>query len=45
LIEVAGTVAQKRRELCGFRIVEEAEHLRHFTARLAPVEVGAMVMT
>ncbi|HYU30802.1 MAG TPA: tryptophanase [Thermoanaerobaculia bacterium] len=44
LIEVAGTVAQKRRELCGFRIVEEAEHLRHFTARLAPVEVGAMVM-
>jgi tryptophanase len=37
VIEVAGQVADRRGDLRGFRIVEEAEHLRHFTARLAPL--------
>jgi tryptophanase len=37
LIEVAGIVAESRSALRGLRIVEEPEHLRHFTARLAPV--------
>jgi tryptophanase len=36
VIEVAAEVAKKREELRGFRIVEEAPHLRHFSARLAP---------
>jgi len=38
LIEVAGEVAAQRSHLRGFRILEESEHLRHFTARLAPIE-------
>ena len=37
VIEVAEEVAKGRESLRGFRIVEEAPHLRHFTARLEPV--------
>ncbi|MFL6202344.1 MAG: tryptophanase [Thermoanaerobaculia bacterium] len=36
LIEVAELVADRRHKLRGLRIVEEPQHLRHFTARLAP---------
>jgi tryptophanase len=36
VIEVAGEVARRKDALSGFRIVEQAPHLRHFTARLAP---------
>jgi len=43
VIEVAGEVAKRRESLRGFRIVEEAPHLRHFTARLAPVASGIRV--
>jgi tryptophanase len=38
VIEVAAEVAARRDRLRGFRIVESVPHLRHFTARLAPVE-------
>ena len=36
--EVAGQVARRRDSLKGLRIVEESTCLRHFTARLAPLE-------
>jgi tryptophanase len=38
VIEVAAEVVRRRKELQGFRIVEQQPHLRHFTARLAPLE-------
>ncbi len=37
MIEVAGEVAAKRFEISGLRIVEQADSLRHFTARLEPI--------
>jgi tyrosine phenol-lyase len=37
VVEVGKQVVELRESLRGFRIVEEAEHLRHFTARLAPL--------
>jgi tyrosine phenol-lyase len=37
VVEVAGEVAKRKAELRGFRITEQPAHLRHFTARLAPV--------
>jgi tryptophanase len=37
VIEVAAGLAAQRRDLRGFAIVEEAPHLRHFTARLRPL--------
>jgi len=37
VVEVAHEVAGRKDELRGFRIVEQPVHLRHFTARLAPV--------
>jgi tryptophanase len=37
LIEVAEIVAAQRPALRGYRIVDEPEHLRHFTARLLPM--------
>ncbi len=37
VIEVAGDVAAHRSELSGLRIVEQADSLRHFSARLEPV--------
>ena len=38
VVEVAAQVARRRPSLRGLRIVEEWPHLRHFTARLAPVD-------
>jgi tryptophanase len=37
LVEVGHEVAARKGELRGFRILEEPQHLRHFTARLAPM--------
>jgi len=37
VIEVAAEVARRKESLRGLRIVEGAEHLRHFTARLRPL--------
>jgi tryptophanase len=37
VLEIAEQVVQRRDSLRGFRIVEAATHLRHFTARLAPL--------
>jgi tryptophanase len=37
VIEVAAEVARRKETLRGFRIVEGAEHLRHFTAKLRPL--------
>jgi tryptophanase len=37
VLEVAEEVVAKRESLSGYRIVEEAPHLRHFTAKLQPI--------
>jgi len=38
VLDVAAVVAKRRDEIRGLRITEESPHLRHFTARLAPLE-------
>lgn len=38
VIEVVAEVYEHRRELTGYRIIEEPPALRHFTAKFAPVE-------
>jgi tryptophanase len=37
VLEVAGEVAKRQKSLRGLRIVEQAPHLRHFTAKLEPL--------
>jgi tryptophanase len=37
VIEVCGAVAERAPQLTGYRIVEEPDQLRHFTARFEPV--------
>jgi tryptophanase len=43
VLDVAAEVAAGRDALCGLAIVEQAPHLRHFTAKLAPA--GRLVPT
>jgi tryptophanase len=43
VIEVANDVVQRRHALRGFRILDAVTHLRHFTARLAPLGAGEVV--
>ena len=38
VLEVATRLAERKDELRGLRIVEQANHLRHFTARLEPLQ-------
>jgi tryptophanase len=40
VVEVVHMLAERADELPGFRIIEEAEELRHFTVRLAPIEAA-----
>ena len=40
VLETAAEVRKRCDDLCGFRIVEEPSHLRHFTARLRPLAAG-----
>jgi tryptophanase len=40
VIEVAAEVVARKDALRGLRIVEQPRHLRHFSARLAPIEEG-----
>ena len=37
VIEVANLVYRKRRELSGFRVLKQAEILRHFTMEFEPI--------
>ncbi|MDX1389352.1 MAG: tryptophanase [Acidobacteriota bacterium] len=41
VLEVAADVTRRASTLTGLRITDEAPYLRHFTARLAPLEVAA----
>jgi tyrosine phenol-lyase len=41
VLEIARAVAERRDALRGFRIVEAPQNLRHFTAKLEPLAVGA----
>lgn len=38
LLEVARIVADRRKDLKGFRILHQPQFLRHFSAVLAPIE-------
>ena len=38
VLEVAGHVAERRHTIRGLRIVEQSPHLRHFTAKLEPLQ-------
>jgi tryptophanase len=41
VLEVADEVVRRRDEMRGLKIVDSVPHLRHFTARLAPLEATA----
>jgi len=43
VVEVAEQVAARRESIRGLRIIEESPHLRHFSARLAPIGGGGSV--